>query len=305
VTRRRLPSWAPLAATLTLVVGCAGGVDPVTGELLGALGSALGAPVAVAAGARAAADQPDAASGYQLHALYVLPRDGVDRGLDTDGTLGRSIGAFEAWFAGQTGGKQRLRVDRTAAGAVDVSCVRLDETDAQLRTHGATQRDAIEAALKRKGWTEPKKLYLVYYEGTHGTACGDGPHPPGLPGNAVVLYLKAVPAGARPCDDNGWTPDGAKMTYREQSMIHEVLHALGFTPACAPHQTRGGHTSIDPTDIMYAGDQPWRPTRLDVAGEIYGHGRAGCLDLAKSAFLEPAAADAAPPPRWERAVTSR
>src|SRR6185436_12408104 len=33
------------------------------------------------------ADQPDDFSGYQVHVMYVLPSDGVDRNLDTNGTL--------------------------------------------------------------------------------------------------------------------------------------------------------------------------------------------------------------------------
>lgn len=39
--------------------------------------------------------------------------------------------------------------------------------------------------------------------------------------------------------------------------MHEVLHALGFVPACAPHTTANGHVSDPPNDLMYAGNQPW------------------------------------------------
>jgi hypothetical protein len=46
---------------------------------------------------------------YVIQPLYVLPRDGKDNGLATDGTISRSVAAMQSWFAGQTGGR-RLRI---------------------------------------------------------------------------------------------------------------------------------------------------------------------------------------------------
>jgi hypothetical protein len=60
-----------------------------------------------------------------------------------------------------------------------------------------------------------------------------------------------------------------------------------------------GHVSDSPTDLMYAGDQPWQPSVLDFGKDDYfQHKNAGCLDLAKSAFLDPLPAGAEPPPGW-------
>ncbi len=253
---------------------------------------------------RATADRPDDLDGYQVHVVYAVPSDLEDRRYDLDGTLARSVAAFDGWLFEQTGRKQRLRLDR-AAGALDVTFVRLAETDAELRAEGAYQRDGLERILKRMGFTHPKKIYAVYYDGTHGKSCGDGPWPPELPGTVAAQYLRAHPEGhSQSCDANPWS-DGQAPTYREFSMLHEILHAQGFTPTCAGHNTRRSHTSFAPTDIMYAGDEPWRPSVLDGGGEIYGHGRAGCLDLAKSVFLTPTATDAAAPPLWEKAIAER
>ena len=56
-----------------------------------------------------------------------------------------------------------------------------------------------------------------------------------------------------------------------------------MVPGCAPHHTRFGHTSDSPTDLMYAGDEPWRPTTLDVGRDDYFDAPvAGCADLAES-----------------------
>ena len=49
---------------------------------------------------RATADRPDSVSGPQVHVVYALPSDGVDRSLDVDGTLTRSVTAWERWLAG-------------------------------------------------------------------------------------------------------------------------------------------------------------------------------------------------------------
>jgi hypothetical protein len=52
-------------------------------------------------------------------------------------------------------------------------------------------------------------------------------------------------------------------------MIHEIMHALGFVPTCAPHQTLAGHVSDSPNDVMYAGGAPWAPSTLDVGHDDY------------------------------------
>ena len=69
-------------------------------------------------------------------------------------------------------------------------------------------------------------------------------------------------------------------------MIHEVLHALGFVPTCAPHHTSAGHVSDSPADLMYAGSAPWTPSTLDLGHDDYYDAQVpGCLDLATSPYL--------------------
>ncbi|HEY7018822.1 MAG TPA: hypothetical protein VH297_10190, partial [Gaiellaceae bacterium] len=52
---------------------------------------------------RATADRPDDRPGPQVHVVYAVPSDGVDNGLDTDGTLVDSVAVWEQWFVQQTG----------------------------------------------------------------------------------------------------------------------------------------------------------------------------------------------------------
>lgn len=252
---------------------------------------------APASDARATADRPDDDAGRQVHVYYVVPADGVDRQLDLDGTLARTVAAWNGWLAAQSGGP-RLRLD-TAGGALDITFVRLASTDAAIAGDGVYVRDRLERELRATGVLTAGKLAAVYYDGTSTVACGGGPWPPGLVGQVAALYLRGAPPGAPACDTNRFSPDGVAVGYLELALLHELFHALGAAPACAPHQTRSGHTSDGPTDLMYAGDEPWQPSALDLGRDDYwGHGRADCLDLATSAFVEPTPPAATLPPGW-------
>jgi hypothetical protein len=258
--------------------------------------AACGLAGSAAALDRSTADRPDEVAAPMVHAVYALPSDGADRALDTNGVLAASVDSWEAWFAGQTGG-ERLRLD-TFGGALDVTFVRLGETDAELARQGAFLRDAIERELGAAGFLRADKVYAVYYDGSSPFACGGGAWPPTLPGRVAALYLHGAPPGAPPCDTNRFAGPGEPPGYLEFAMIHELLHTLGFVPTCAPHHTRAGHVSDDPSDLMWAGDAPWTPAVLDAGHDDYFHaGLPGCLDLADSPYLgEPATPPPPPPP---------
>jgi hypothetical protein len=232
---------------------------------------------------RSLIDRPDPSKKPQIHAIYVLPSDGLDRGFDKNRTIQRSVKGFLRWLLKETGRKS-LRVD-TFRGSLDVSFHRLSITDAQVASSGPFVRDQLEAALEAAGFNAPRKIYAVYYDGHSTFACGGGAWPPVLPGNVAALYLLGEPPGAPPCSTNtlGARPPG----YFEFAMIHEIMHTMGFVPTCAPHQTLRGHVSDSPRDLMWAGDTPWElPPVLDFGRDDYYKARLpGCLNLAKSKFL--------------------
>jgi hypothetical protein len=243
------------------------------------------APAAQEALPRAAADRPDEVAGPQLHVVYAIPSDGVDRGLDTSGAIESSVASFQRWLAGETGGAT-LRQD-TFEGALDVTFVRLPRTDAEIAARGAYVRDELESLLRAGGQIAPGKLYAVYYDGSSTYACGGGAWPPVLPGVVAAMYLKGRPSGATPCDANALAAPGAPPGYLDYAMLHELLHTLGAVPACAPHHHRAGHVSDREDDLMWAGSGTWQvPGRLDPGRDDYfGHGRRGCFDLARSPYL--------------------
>lgn len=181
----------------------------------------------------------------------------------------------------------------------DVTFIRLSQSDAQLRSNGAFLRDALEDELDTRGLNKPNKLYAVYYGGSSTFACGGAPWPPDLVGNVVALYLKGTPPGAPACSTNSFATNENTTGYWEFSMVHEIVHALGFVATCAPNETLQGHVSDSPTDLMYAGSQPWQPSVIDIGRDDYfTHGNPGCPDLAQSVFVRPATFDATVPPGW-------
>jgi hypothetical protein len=231
---------------------------------------------------RSSVDRADEQLGAQIHVLYVLPSDGGDRGLDTDGTIAKSVANFR--------------------GSLDVTFVRLGQTDKQLAANGVFIRDVIERELKGVGFSAPDKLYAVYYDGSSTAACGGGAWPPVLPGNVGAVYLRGTFGAGFPCYDPTLSRTGLQIM--DFAVLHELLHTMGLVAACAPHHTRSGHVSDSPADLMYAGDQPWHPAVLDVGHDDYfDTGGGSCLDLARSNYLESAVPP--PPSRFTLSVVVR
>lgn len=237
---------------------------------------------------RSATNRADETALPKYRVLYVLPSDAVDRNLDTDGTLARTVSSWERWYAAQTGGRY-LRLD-TSDGALDVTFVRLTRTDAQMTAYGDFLRDSLEKQLAGLGQTgTANTLILAYYDGGHATRCGSAALPPTLPGVVAALYLKGLAASAVPCGSNPFAASPtAAPGYLEFVGAHEALHLLGIVSPGAPNYIAGSHVGNDPTDLMYAGSQVWRPATLDVAKNSYYNANglaSGLTNLAQSAYL--------------------
>jgi hypothetical protein len=245
---------------------------------------------------RSTTDRPDDGSGYQVHVMYVVPSDGIDRKYDTNGVLNISVASFEKWMGLQTGGRQ-FRMD-TYQGALDISFFRLAETDAKIASHGSFVREQIQAELNAAGFNQPKKLYAVYYDGSSTFSCGGSAWPPTITGDVTVLYLKGA-YGVVKCSDNTFTSSVNSPGIQEFSMLQEIFQTLGAAAVCAPHEIQNGKVSDSNADILWAGSLPWKPSTLDVGNDDYfDTHNPNCLDIANSVFIDPLPANAAPPPGW-------
>src|SRR4051812_15813749 len=78
---------------------------------------------------RVATDMPDDFQGPQVHFMYIVPADGTDNQLDTNGMFEQSIERIQNWIFGQTG-NQGLRID-TYHGLPDITFLRMPQTDSQ------------------------------------------------------------------------------------------------------------------------------------------------------------------------------
>jgi hypothetical protein len=240
-------------------------------------------------GNRSTVDQPDEVQGSQVHLIYAIPADGADRAMDLGETLASTTGSFNNWLAQQTGGR-RLRFD-TYQGRLDISFVRLPKTDAAYDTFGQRKRDNIEADLNRMGLLTPNKIYAVYYDGNNANTCADAPHPPDLPGQVAVLYLRGAVSGSKPCYENAFAASAAAAPgYLDFTMLHELLHTLGAVDERAPDAVLSGHAGMDPNDVMYAGAAVWHPQVLDFNKSNYYNPNGlpgGIFNLADSSYLTP------------------
>jgi hypothetical protein len=261
-----LPQWLLLAALMLVSISSIAQVTP-----------------------RRLADAPDdVAHARSIHIIYAVASDGTDRQLDTNGTLVRTVLAWNNWMRIQTQGRG-LRID-TAGGLPDITFVRLPQTEAFLEGRGTAIREAIEGELSARGFLVADKLYGVYYDGPARDVCGSGAWPPSVPGRVGAVYLRGyfTTPGVAPCSAHPLAASPlSSMGYIEAAMIHEVLHIMGYVPVCSLNHALAGHVGDDPRDIMYAGPEPWTFSTLDIArNDYYGHGGADCPDLANDAALE-------------------
>ena len=237
---------------------------------------------------RSTANRPDGAVVNKFRIMYVLPSDGTDRNLDTDGTIIRTVSSIQRWFVSQTGGRH-LRLDMSD-DAVDITFARIGRTDAVMTSYGDFIRDTLEKELVAGGYSSPNTMLLVYYDGGHQSRCGSAATPPALVGPVGAIFLKGLATSSFPCASNplAATPWAAP-TYIEFIAAHEALHLLGIVSAGAP-DANNYHVDNDPTDLMYAGALPWRPATLDVTKTNYYNSTSlpgGITNFSASPYLTP------------------
>jgi hypothetical protein len=128
----------------------------------------------------------------------------------------------------------------TTFGQLDISNVLIPQGAGDLPEAFSTLR----FLLAGRGFLQPEKTYLVYYDGPvgqpeGGEICGAGDTPSaGLPGVAIV-FLAACEA------DSG-------DTFRPVVAVHELVHALGAVAGAAPNHCQRGHVCDDPDDLLNA-----------------------------------------------------
>lgn len=262
---------------------------------------------------RALADRPDDSALPQVHVYYVLAKDSPDERYDVNGAIHASLDSANQWLF--VNGGKRVRYD-TFEGRIDVTFVRLEQTEAQLwmdpsdptvkcRLQPCPFMPTIVSQLRARGLAPTSDISVVLYGGQ--TTPASRPEWPwcGYAGGrerAVVYPINQVDVLTGEVGCMG--PDTIASVPQSQntlglSVIHEILHvlgAVGASPNSDSDGSYGGHIGNDPFDLM-GGSRGI--VRLDPGRDDYwGHGRAGGVDASKSVFMVPTDADAVFPSGW-------
>jgi hypothetical protein len=214
---------------------------------------------------RSTVDRPDEVAGRQVHAIYVVPKDGRDRRLDVNGSLEATLWSSQGWLAGAAEGFS-LRMD-TFRGRFDISFLRSSQTSSMLKDQQYRIVNALREDLRSGGFTrKPNKVALVLYDGPMarpdgGRLCGVSLGRESLPRIALANF-RSVCGPLRPT---------GLFSLRDKTIPHEVFHATGQVPDSAPNSDGDGH-STDPTDMMYGEGVTMRKTealRVDPGHDDY------------------------------------
>lgn len=219
---------------------------------------------------RSQTDRPDDITGPQIHAVYVIPKDGTDDQLDLDGTIATSIMATRSWVARESG--RMLRID-THEGAPDVTFLRLDQDHEDVFE---TRFDFINLA-RQSGFhgESPDKTYLMYY--VHDS----------VPTIGAFAYFGETMAVVSARGPSAFTPSPDAYGEQEVTAAHELFHTFGAVDPCAPNWVEGNHVSDDHDVMGTVGPRLVRNIRIDPGrDDYYGHGRSNCRDTAESPFWE-------------------
>lgn len=240
--------------------------------------TAGGEPVVVLP--RSTVDRPDDFAGLQVHMVYAVPSDGIDRGFDSDGSIQNAVDSFQRWVSARTGGRT-YRVD-TYQGLADVTFRRMATPDHQYPFV------PIITDLQEAGLIVPGKVYGVYYEGgAPEQQCG-GASWPQWPEPATTTVAAIYLGGLGGACFLGFPPPGGQPNYTVFSMFHDVTHTFGIVGQCAPHHyaANPGHVNDSNTDLMYGGPLGWNPSVVDFGNDDYFRASIpGCVDLDNVGFL--------------------
>ena len=248
-------------------------------------------------GTRSFADRPDDISGPQIHVVYATRAAGEDRELDRNGSIEGSFEIIQEWLESEIG--RTLRLD-TYNGELDVTHLQVD--DADIPSDGGELRgDRYLGHISSLLPKSPSKTYAVLFD-IHEAGNLGGLGSEEL-GTGVTFLAGQTPASSA---RGGPASSNRRVGAVEQTMLHEIIHALGGVGDCAPnsiarieelHAGCGnitGHVDDDPYDLMgveviieEGSIRYFSGTTLDADRDDYvGHGRPGCFDLLTSPFLE-------------------
>jgi len=196
---------------------------------------------------RSSVDRPDDQSGPQIKVIYALPKDGIDRELDTNGTIEELAWRVRDYQASKAEGLS-MRMD-TYQNQLDTGFIRLSKSGSELAAQQNYIANTINEELHKNGYTDSAdKIHWVLYDGPPSTSvdglllCGAASRPPTVPGNVAMININHPACSV--------SEAGGPFSWLYLASTHEIKHAMGHVSDSSPRYD-GTYHSTDPTDIMY------------------------------------------------------
>lgn len=211
---------------------------------------------------RNSTDAPDATSGYQVHAVYVVPSDGIDANRDINGDIGNWLDQSTALL--DRGFGRHWNWDKRKDGRYDISFFRSKQKADDLKPTYTSVENLISEYAPMRTLGVNRKTYIFLTEGTGTeTACG----------RAQVISARAALVSVRDYGCAGATDEMQLPDYRSSTIVHEVLHTLGVK-----------HVN-DKQDLMcgdpYPCDEPYDNLYVDPDHRYYNGTTLRGLDVQK------------------------
>ena len=213
------------------------------------------------------ADQPDLSTLPSFHAIYVYPRDGVNRFNQFAAMI--QADALQASNRLNTLFGRGIRMDLRAGNCygqpgmpcLDITVFRTKARSSQLSGSSAWSTIYKELSV----FNAPNKKYFIYLDTRNTYACGQGnlsQDTRRIPTNSNEGRTQSIVY--RPFDPN----DGSGGFCRGRTLAHELGHNMGALQNVAPHAYDGAHCNDSAEDVMCYKSQ----TSFDSGGPAFDFG---------------------------------
>ena len=262
-------------------------------------------PVPAPIGQLSFVDRPDDYPGfYQVHVLYVVPKDFLSTTRYLDGSIDESMRLVNEWFASQKDGQ--FFVFDTYQGKLDITYIPLSVTEDEILEYTKEKYGKYNSEIsglvnlsvamedfiyQLDEWSfASRKVYVAYFEISKSHVCGNGRSGYGY--LVATLFPSAYSLRDQiDCSEfSDQSLDGIRGVW-ENIIAHEIIHVLGVPgySSCPKHPDGDGAHILDPEtpdDIMGSGMYSENPV-LDPNHDDYYMIDKTCFDLADSPYLYP------------------
>ena len=255
-------------------------------------------------------DKLDLYEGNQFHPIYLLPCERDDREYDINNKIESSLLAINYWLKEQTI-SQEIKFDRNIDGDIDITFLRVNKTmdwfgdlHKKDKTKNITEvSNKIEKLINDNSNlfnNFSSKKFIIFFEGWEKRKyidydiCGKSR----FDGNIAIYYTYSrfkkyigddliLSNNERifSCTHKDHLNDNNDKTFgdAEATILHEMIHALGFPASCAKNN-KSFHVNDNKNDIMH---KQSGKIYLDFNNDdYYNHQQKNCPDLKNSKFLQ-------------------